>query len=83
MKRLTRRYPKADANASSWGRVPSEDGGCIWRLFRRDKRRVVHGIQLVYSARMCRRAVARDLRAAYRELRDRVDTLDLTLLEAA
>lgn len=83
MKLLVRRRPNPDARASSWARIPNEGGGCTWHLYRKDHRRATHMIRLSYPARICRTAVARDLRAAYRELRNRVDEIDLTLMEAA
>lgn len=82
MKPLAHRSP-SNKGAFCWARIPAKDGGCTWRLFRRDGRGVVHFVNLAYSSRLCRKSVADTLRREKRALRDLVDEIDLTLMEAA
>ena len=66
--RFTRRAP-GKGHGLTWARFPTVDGSAvIYRLWRRDHRRKPHQIE-------------RALRLAKRELRDRVDEIDLTALE--
>ena len=66
-------------------RVIGMDGALlIYNLFRRDLRGALHQKTLQYQATVAsRKTIADDLWRARKELRDRVDEIDLAVLEAA
>lgn len=77
------RSPKK-AGGFSWGRALVRDGHAVsYRLFRRDSRGRVHALLFDYQAGAPRSGIARDLMRARRTLRDRVDEIDLALMEGA
>lgn len=68
----------------SWGRHPAADGMSVeYRLWRRDHTGVVHLNRQVFAANTDPAHIARALRQAKRELRDRVDEIDLEAMEEA
>lgn len=82
MKHFTNRKPKGRNVA--WSRVVSHEGEVVaYRLFRRDHRRGMHMTTLACGRLMSRHEVARDLRRLWRELRDRVDEIDLAAMDEA
>lgn len=83
IRHLTPRQPKRRGFA--WGRVIGMDGALLtYNLFRRDLRGALHQKTLQYQATVAsRKTIAADLKRARKELRDRVDEVDLAVLEAA
>ncbi|WOB24785.1 MULTISPECIES: hypothetical protein [Xanthomonas] len=80
---LTRRAPKR-SGGFSWGRFPTSDSALItWRMFRRDHTRALHTHALTFTARDDAAYVAKQLRRARRQLRDRVDEIDLAAMGVA
>jgi hypothetical protein len=79
---MTRRAPKKSAGFS-WGRFPMGEGLVCYRLFRRDHSGSLHMLAVDFRPGMPRVAVARQLRAARRALRDQVDTIDLRAMGVA
>ncbi|MCD0280510.1 hypothetical protein JWH04_16490 [Xanthomonas melonis] len=77
---LTRRAPKRNGGFS-WGRFPTSDGAFItWRMFRRDHSSALHMHALTFTGTDDAAYVAKQLRRARRQLRDRVDEIDLAAL---
>lgn len=70
----------AHRDGFSYARIPHPDGGVVYRLFRRDLRRVVHAETLPFHPDCTRQLIAKKLRAARHKLRDRVDDIDLHLM---
>jgi hypothetical protein len=64
----------------SYARIPTDGGGVVYRLFRRDMKRVLHCEMRVFHPDYPRAARARDLNKARHQLRDLVDDIDLKLL---
>lgn len=64
----------------TWGRR-TESGLVTWRLFRRDRRRLVHQFTVQLGISADASFAARQLRIAKRRLRDQVDEVDLKLME--
>jgi hypothetical protein len=65
----------------SWTRLPSETGYSVtWRLYRKDVGKGLHISTLTVGAMEPRGSIARRLWEARRDLRDRIDDLDLTTL---
>ncbi|WP_115560054.1 hypothetical protein [Xanthomonas arboricola] len=80
---LTRRAPKRNGSFS-WGRFPTSDGAFItWRMFRRDHTSVLHMHALTFTAKDDAAYAAKQLRRARRQLRDRVDDIDLAAMGVA
>lgn len=83
VRHFQRRAPHG-RNGLSWGRVLLAGGAVVsYRLFRRDATGRLHPRFLAFTAADSRSAIARELRVAKRKLRDQVDAIDLTWLEAA
>ncbi|WP_226426576.1 hypothetical protein [Xanthomonas sp. MWU16-30325] len=79
----TRRAPKRNGGFS-WGRFPTSDGAVItWRMFRRDHTSALHMHALTFTAKDEPAYVAKQLRRARRQLRDRVDEIDLSAMGVA
>lgn len=70
-----RRTPQANGGFS-WGRFPGETS-ISYRLFRRDHTGALHCSILTVDKCYPRPSVASDLKRKRRELRDKVDELDL------
>ena len=83
IRHLTPRRPHG--RGFSWGRVIGMDGALLtYNLFRRDMRGALHQKTLQYQAAVAsRKTIAEDLRRARKQLRDKVDEIDLVFLEAA
>ncbi|UXA66057.1 hypothetical protein [Xanthomonas prunicola] len=78
-----RRAPKRNGGFS-WGRFPTSDGAFItWRMFRRDHTSALHMHALTFTAKDEPAYVAKQLRRARRQLRDRVDEIDLAAMGVA
>ena len=80
---LTRRAPKK-TGGFSFGRFPSECGTYVtFRLFRRDHRGALHMEARTFFTSADPTYIAKVLRHAKRQLRDRVDEIDLAAMEQA
>ncbi|RFF46218.1 hypothetical protein [Xanthomonas campestris] len=76
----TRRAPKRNGGFS-WGRFPTSDGAFVtWRMFRRDHSSSLHMHALTFTGEDDAAYVAKQLRRARRQLRDRVDEIDLAAM---
>jgi hypothetical protein len=64
----------------SYARIPMDGGGTVYRLFRRDMKRVLHCEMRVFHPDYPRASRARELNAARHQLRNLVDDIDLKLL---
>lgn len=81
--RFTHRAPKRNWRLS-WGRIPTPSGESVeYRLWRRDHTGAVHLNSQVFLTETNPSDIARALRIAKRELRDRVDTIDLQAMGVA
>lgn len=77
---FTRRQPKRSSGLS-WGRIPADDGQAVtYRLFRRDCNGRLHYEARSFSARTPRSHIAQAIHALKRQLRDRVDDIDLAAM---
>ena len=65
----------------AWGRITHEGGDVEYRMFRRDKRGAMHYEWHAFDRREPRGYVIRELRRMYKRLRDRVDEIDLAILD--
>ena len=75
----SRRAPRKNTGFS-WGRFPLR--GCTdYRLFRRDYTGALHVESRTFNMSEPPAHIARALRLAKRQLRDRVDTIDLQAME--
>lgn len=73
-----RRTPQSNG-PFSWGRFPGDT--CIsYRLFRRDHTGALHCSILTVAKDYPAASIAKDLRRKRRELRDKVDELDLAAM---
>ena len=79
---MTRRAPKKSVGFS-WGRFPMGEGLVCYRLFRRDHSGSLHMLAVDFRPGMPRVAVARQLRAARRALRDQVKAINLRAMGVA
>ncbi|KRG86147.1 hypothetical protein H7691_12615 [Stenotrophomonas sp. CW117] len=80
---FTRRAPKRNEGLS-WGRFPTDDGSAVtYRLFRRDHRGALHMEARTFFTSADPTHIAKVLRHAKRQLRDRVDEIDLAAMEQA
>lgn len=78
-----RRAPKRNGGFS-WGRLATFDGAFItWRLFRRDHSGALHMRAMTFAATEAPARVAKRLRRACHQLRDKVDEIDLAAMYAA
>ena len=81
--RFTHRAPQRNWGLS-WGRIPTPSGASVeYRLWRRDHTGTVHLNRQVFLTETNPSDIARALRLAKRELRDRVDEIDLEAMEEA
>lgn len=64
----------------SYGRIPLECGGVLYRLFRRDMGRVVHVELKTFHPDCSRSLIARELNIARHQLRNTVDEIDLEIM---
>ncbi|OBR79100.1 hypothetical protein A7D35_01260 [Xanthomonas arboricola] len=79
-KHLTRRAPKRKRGLC-WGRTPDDNRTVVtWQLFRRDHRGALHMSSLPFTYAEPRAHIAQRLRNARRQLRDRVDEIDLAAM---
>lgn len=65
----------------TWGRITHKDGPVVYHLFRRDQRGAIHALRCEFDPREPRGYVIRELRRTYRDLRDKVDEIDLAMME--
>jgi len=80
---FTRRAPKRNEGLS-WGRFPTDDGSAVtYRLFRRDHTGRLHFDARTFFTTSDPTYIAKVLRHAKRQLRDRVDEIDLAAMEQA
>jgi len=80
---FTRRTPKRNEGLS-WGRFPTDDGSAVtYRLFRRDHTGRLHFEARTFFASVDPTYIAKVLRHAKHQLRDRVDAIDLAAMEQA
>ena len=84
MKPFTHRQPRK-ARPTGWGRMIQMNGQIVaYRLFRRGQCGRVHMLERQYLVGVAPRSmIAGDLVKARRQLRDRVDEIDLEAMEAA
>ncbi|MFK2876946.1 hypothetical protein [Rhodanobacter hydrolyticus] len=80
MSRLHSRKLPAHRGTFSYARVPMDDGGVAYRLFRRDMRRALHAELCNFHPDCDRRLIAQQLRKARHRLRETVDDIDLQIL---
>lgn len=81
--RFTRRAPKRNWG-QSWGRYPIVDQQeVIYRIFRRDHTGRLHFEERTFFVDTDPKQIASALRQAKRQLRDRVDEIDLEAMEVA
>lgn len=80
--RFTRRAPKRN-EGQSWGRIPVGPGEVLYRIFRRDHAGRLHFEEHRFHIDAEPAHIARVLRQAKRQLRDRVDEIDLEAMEEA
>ena len=81
--RFTRRAPKRN-EGQSWGRfLIFERQEVIYRIFRRDHTGRLHCEEHRFFVETDPKQIARALRQAKRQLRDRVDEIDLEAMEEA
>ena len=81
--RFTRRAPKRN-EGQSWGWFMDANGlEVIYRIFRRDHTGRLHFVEHKFFVETNPTDIARALRHAKRQLRDRVDEIDLAALEEA
>jgi len=78
---MTNRPPQRNGGFS-WGRF-IDDYSITYRLFRRDHRGALHLKCLTYGLHVTRATIAADLMRAKRQLRDRVDEIDLQAMGVA
>lgn len=86
MKTFTHKQPaKGRARPFAWGRKLEQHGSVVcYALFRRDHAGRLHSLSLQYLVGVAPRSmIARDLMAARKRLRDRVDEIDLQAMEEA
>ncbi|MGQ4661299.1 hypothetical protein [Lysobacter sp. F6437] len=86
MKPHTHKQPaKGRARPFAWGRKLEQNGSVVcYALFRRDNAGRLHPLHLQYLVGVAQRSmIARDLMAARKRLRDRVDEIDLQAMEEA
>lgn len=76
---FTRKLP-AHRGTFSYARIPTEAGGVMYRLFRRDQRRVLHAELLPFHPSCTRQLIAETLRVARHRLRNTVDEIDLEIM---
>ena len=80
---LTRRNLRK-TGGFSWLRLPPGDSGVVtYRLFRRDHRGVCHMHALQFPAIESRETIAKDVRRACHQLRNKVDEIDLAAMGVA
>lgn len=81
--RFARRQP-GKGHGLTWARFPTVDGSAvIYRLWRRDQNRKPHQQQKTFFTDADPAHIASVLKRAKRELRDRVDEIDLEAMEEA
>ncbi len=81
--RFARRAP-GKGYGLTWARFPTVDGSAvIYRLWRRDHNRKPHQIEKAFFTDAEPAHIASVLKRAKRQLRDRVDEIDLIALEEA
>lgn len=81
--RFTRRAPKRN-EGQSWGRFKDANGlEVIYRIFRRDHTGRLHFEERTFFVESNPTDIASALRHAKRQLRDRVDEIDLEAMEEA
>lgn len=81
--RFTRRAPRRNWGLS-WGRFQTDDGSAVtYRLWRRDHAGALHMEARTFFTHAGPAHIARVLRQAKRQLRDRVDTIDLAAMGLA
>ena len=73
-----RRTPKANGGFS-WGRFPAEET-IQYRLFRRDHTGALHLSTITFAKNTPTEQIAADVKRKRRELRDKVDVLDLAAM---
>lgn len=76
---MTRRMPH-NRNSFCWARIPQDDGGVLYRLYRRDMRRAVHAALRNFPAGCDRHTIASEINVARHQLRNAVDDVDLALM---
>lgn len=76
---LTRRMP-TKRDGFSWARIPQQNGGVLYRLYRRDMRGVMHATILPYPVNADRTEIAGELRLERHRLRNTVDEIDLEIM---
>ncbi len=80
---FTRRAPKRNEGLS-WGRFPTDDGSAVtYRLFRRDHTGRLHFEARTFLSSDRPLYIASHLRRMKRELRNRVDGIDLKAMGVA
>ena len=80
MNRIRPDKPPKRTTGFSWGRTRTPR--CeLYRLFRRDLNGAIHFSSLSVDDGCERRLVAKSLRRMYRDLRDKVDGIDLQFME--
>lgn len=83
LRHATRRAPK-ETHGFSWGRFPTDDGTLVtYRLYRRDHKRALHTHVLTFFDTDTPTYIAGHLRRARKDLRDRVDEIDLAAMGVA
>lgn len=81
--RFTRRAPKRNQGLS-WGRFPTDDGSAVaYRIFRRELSGKLHMEARTFFTGTEPAHIAKVLRSLKRQLRDRVDEIDLEAMEEA
>ena len=81
--RFTRRAPKRN-QGQSWGRFPTDDGSAVvYRIFRRELSGKLHMEARTFFTDTDPKYIANILRLVKRQLRDRVDEIDLEAMEEA
>ena len=81
--RFTRRAPKRNQGLS-WGRFPTDDGSAVvYRIFRRELSGKLHMEARTFFTATGPKYIAEILRLVKRQLRDRVDEIDLEAMEEA
>jgi hypothetical protein len=78
--RFTRRAPRRNWGLS-WGRFQTEDGSAVtYRLWRRDHSGALHVESRRFDTSELPAHIAKVLRSLKRQLRDRVDEIDLAAM---
>lgn len=81
--RFARRAPKRNQGLS-WGRFPTDDGSAVvYRIFRRELSGKLHMEARTFFTGTEPAHIAKVLRSLKRQLRDRVDEIDLEAMEEA